>query len=232
MKRFVAMLSMVACACGLPPSNDDEVDRPPSSQMVHDAIVGGTVTRGDPEVFLLIIEANNGQAAGCTGTLIGSRTIVTAAHCVDPAILGASSVDIWASNAPTDREIIQGVNLWHVVETRRHPNWNPNTLSGDIAMALLNAAPNVTPKPWNTTNIGAYGGRPVRAVGYGTTGPNDTSQVSTKRTVDLIFRRVTNTLIYLGDQVAKGICHGDSGGPTFHTFSDGVERLVGVHSCT
>ncbi|MBL8949513.1 MAG: hypothetical protein JNK82_01965, partial [Myxococcaceae bacterium] len=37
---------------------------------------------------------------------------------------------------------------------------------------------------------------------------------------------------FLGDGVAKGVCHGDSGGPSFHTFSDGVERVVGVHSFT
>lgn len=30
--------------------------------------------------------------------------------------------------------------------------------------------------------------------------------------------------------MTSGICNGDSGGPSFMTFSDGTERLVGVHS--
>jgi hypothetical protein len=48
----------------------------------------------------------------------------------------------------------------------------------------------------------------------------------------MTIRQLTPDLISLGDFVSTGICHGDSGGPTFHTFGDGVERLVGVHSFT
>jgi uncharacterized protein (TIGR03382 family) len=53
-----------------------------------------------------------------------------------------------------------------------------------------------------------------------------------RRSVDLIFDSIQSRTFYLGDQTQHGVCHGDSGGPSFHTFPDGVERLVGVHSFT
>ena len=43
---------------------------------------------------------------------------------------------------------------------------------------------------------------------------------------------MTSTHIRLGDLQDKGICNGDSGGPSLHRFADGVTRVVGVHSYT
>lgn len=215
----------VLMACGAV-----ETGAPSSVTQSRGAIVGGTVTTGDPNVFFLEIQANTGQGSLCTATLIDSKTLVTAAHCVDPRILGATSVNIYASNAPTEAQR-QPVNTYHVVETRTHPTWDPNQLTGDIAMALLDRAPSgVAPKPWNTASLNGLGGAPLRAIGYGTTGNNAGSGI--KRTVDLTIRQLTNTKILLGDQVSRGVCHGDSGGPSFHTFGDGIERIIGVHSYT
>lgn len=227
MKRLVLPLILGSlAACG--PIDADSTTAPEASVSRDDAIVGGTVTTGDPNVFMLLIQGNNGQGSICTATLIDRRTLLTAAHCVDPSILGATSTQIVATNAPNENQIAWGVNTWNVIETRRHPNWNSATLSGDIAMALLQSAPNVTPKAWNQASVS--GGQAVRSVGYGTIG-NDTGS-GIKRTVNLVINQATPTLIFLGNGVNKGICHGDSGGPTFRTFSDGVERVVGVHSFT
>lgn len=225
--RLVLPAVLSLCACGpsvLPP------DAPVGERL--EEIVGGTPDTTDNNVFMLYLIANNGQGSLCTATLIDRRTLLTAAHCVDPAILNATSLTIVASNANTESEIVRGVNTWNVVETRKHPQWNPNIgLSNDIAMALLERAPTgITPKPWNTTSISTYGGRPVRAIGYGTIGNNMGS--GTRRQVDLSMRQLTSSLLYIGNMSNKGICHGDSGGPTFHTFADGVERVVGVHSFT
>lgn len=221
MRRVAISLLLGLSACG---PLDDRFGAP---RHRTDEIVGGTVSTGDPNVFMLILEANNGQGSLCTATLIDRRTLLTAAHCVDPRILGATSLQIFATNAPNQNQIT-GQNTWQVVETRMHPSWNPATLSNDIAMALLSSAPNVTPKPWNQEAIAS--GQAVRSVGYGTIG-NDTGS-GVKRTVDLVINQALPTLIFLGNGVNKGICHGDSGGPTFRTFPDGVERVVGVHSFT
>lgn len=225
--RLAAAALVLAAACG-PVESADLADD--GAAVVRNAIVGGTPTTGDPNVYMLFIRSSQGGSI-CTATLIAPRTLLTAAHCVDPRILGATSVSIIATNAPTEAQVAWGTNTVRVTETRMHPGWNPTSLANDIALAYL-ASPQlgVTPKPWNSQSLAGYGGRPVRAVGYGSTGNDQGS--GTKRTVDLTLRQLSQTLLWLGNFVDKGICHGDSGGPTFHTFSDGVERVVGVHSFT
>ncbi|MFZ5467924.1 MAG: trypsin-like serine protease [Myxococcota bacterium] len=222
---LLAVLVGAACA---PPDDEAAV---PSLSLARSPIVGGTLDSGDPQVFMLLQEYNNGTQSGCTATLIGQRTLVTAAHCVDPRIGNATAVMLWGMNRPSIGQATSS-DFIPVVETRMHPSWNPAVgLEHDIALALLQTAPSVpSVKEWNRASVSAFGGRPLRAVGYGTTGGGNGSGV--RRTVDLTFRQVSSTHIWLGDGQGKGVCHGDSGGPSFHTFSDGVERLVGIHSFT
>lgn len=216
-------LSLLA-ACGV---TEDEAARAASSAQ---AIVGGTVVRTDPNVFLLRVVGDTGAGSYCTATLIDAHTLLTAAHCVDPSLLGATSLTVQATNAPTDAEATPA-NTWRVSAWQRHPDWNSVTLAGDVALALLPTAPGVTPKPWNAESLAAGSGWPLRVLGYGTTGPSGAG-AGVKREVALQIRTVSATRISLGDLTSEGICHGDSGGPSFHTFGDGVERVVGVHSYT
>ncbi len=221
--RLLSVLPFFFLACG--PTEDLSGEAASSSLQ---AIVGGTVANPtDNNVFQLIMTEMTGQMGICTSTLIGTRTLLTAAHCVD----GARS--ILAHNAPTDTQIQFGVNTYRALQWTAHPAWNPNSqdLRNDIAIILLERAPpNVTPKPWNNVSMSGTQGRPIRALGYGNTTPG--SGNGTRRQVGLTVSMLTQQLIFMGDNVSKGICQGDSGGPTFYTFSDGVERVVGVHSFT
>lgn len=217
----VSLLSLSLAACG-----PELLERAPVAERT-DAIVGGMLAPQDTNVFQLIMTEQNGQMGICTATLIGSRTLLTAAHCID----GARSV--LAHNAPSDTQIQFGLNTYRALQWRAHPNWNPNspTLRSDIGIVLLErAVTNAMPKPWNIASFAGNTGRPIRAVGYGNTMPGSGS--GTRRQVALTVRQISQELIYMGDGVSKGICQGDSGGPTFFTFPDGVERVVGVHSFT
>lgn len=195
-------------------------------------IVGGAVELGDPEVFMLFQRYDNGHESGCTGTLIGRRSIITAAHCVDPRIGNGTSMEIWVTNQ-TYANQATSTELIRATELRMHPSWDPSVgLEHDVAMLLLESAPvAVTPKPWSSDRLDELGGRPLRAVGYGANEPPN-SGGGVKRSADLTFRQLTTTHIIIGDQSKTGICRGDSGGPSFHTFPNGAERLVGVHSFT
>ncbi len=224
----VGLLALAGCA----PLDGAGTFDGPSSGVERGAIVGGTTDSADPEVFMMMMEYDNNTGSGCTGTLIASRTLLTASHCVDPRIANATSVQIWVTDK-TDSNAISFSDLISVTETRMHPGWDPAVgLSDDVALALLAKAPaGVTPKQWNTASLSGLAGQPLRAVGYGTTGAAGNGS-GVKRTVDLTFRQLTSDHIKLGDLSGKGVCHGDSGGPSFHTFADGVERQVGIHSYT
>jgi hypothetical protein len=221
--RLSRLMVVLLAACGVPPASE------PQEQLAQ-PIVGGTVNTGDPAVFLLLSQAPNAPGVSiCTATLIDSRTLLTAAHCVDDL-----SATVQASNAAT----IDGrnsSNVWRVVDRRIHPMWRgtaANSFFGDIAVVRLNAAPPVTPKPWNTANLQPFIGRAVRSVGYGITGPSSSNSSGIKRQVELTLRSVQQFNLFIGNMNNKGICQGDSGGPTFMTFPDGVERVIGVHSYT
>jgi hypothetical protein len=192
-------------------------------------IVGGTIDSGDPEVFILAMEFSNGSLGVCSATLIGRRTLITAAHCVDPRVAGASSVSIRASNETS----VAGddASEWiPVVAARVHPEWDPrDSLDNDVGLALLDVSPVAPSKPWSRDSLSQLEGKPVRAVGYGITAMHE-SDAGVKREVELIVNLMDPDHLYLGDGLGKGICHGDSGGPSFHRFADGVERLVGIHS--
>ena len=216
------LLSLLLCAgCGAGAVH---------SERTREAIVGGAPSLSDSSVFMLDIRGDNGATTRCSATLIAPRTLLTAAHCADPAMLGATTLTLIASNAPT-AEAIDGGTTVRVTQTRLHPMWNAAAgLGSDLALGLLETRQAATPSAWNRTSLTGLGGEPVRAVGYGADGPD--AGTGTRRTVDLTIRQLTPELISLGNFVDKGICHGDSGGPTFHTFGDGVERLIGVHSFT
>lgn len=225
--RILSSLVLFTAACGLTVEEGGTSELPPVAYQ-RGAIVGGTVAPAtDNNVFQLIMTEMSGQMGICTATLIGSRTLLTAAHCVD------SARSVIAHNAPTDQQIRFGVNTYRALRWNTHPQWNPNgqDLRNDIAIILLENAPaNVNPKPWNNQTMNGTQGRPIRAVGYGNTMPG--SGNGTRRQVNLTVAQLTQQLIFMGDNQSKGICQGDSGGPTFYTFPDGVERQVGIHSFT
>jgi secreted trypsin-like serine protease len=264
----LAAAALATAGCAPSAESAEELAGPTEYGRTHGAILGGTVVpQGqDPEVFILSMtylgggcssDAQCGNAGAfcyggrcmsqgaCTATLIASRTLLTAAHCADVRMgpAGANQqVEIYATNY-TNPESAPQSTWFRVTKQRIHPNWNPNsqTLSNDMGLLLLDRAPPVTPKAWNSADISGYGGRPVRSVGYGRTvgGTAQDPNPTRKRQVALSFilpgqssYYYSPALFYVGDQQSRGICQGDSGGPTFHTFSDGVERVVGVHSFT
>lgn len=209
-------LALAACSSGVP------VD---GTGRARAAIVGGQPAPADVDVYRLAIDAD-GAGTTCSATLIAPHTLLTAAHCVDPVSLGARVVTVRATNAPSgDGPFVD------VAQTRLHPLWMPAIdLGHDLALLRLAAPQPAPPRPLNLTALTGLGGAPIRAVGYGTDLTD--GGMGTRRSVELVIRQLSDTLIDLGDLSSRGVCHGDSGGPTFHRFGDDVERLIGVHSFT
>ncbi len=220
--------TVVLAACGLLVACGTSVDLMGAAPGTHtQPIVGGGPAVNAAQVHQLRISTDGATVTStCSATLIGARTLLTAAHCVDPKRFGVPVLFLTASNAADTA----GATDWvKVTETRLHPAWAPLTLEHDVALVLLETSPGLTPMPWNAAALEGKGGAPIRTIGYGTTGPT-AGGGGVRRQVALTIRQLEPDRIKIGDQDAAGICSGDSGGPSLHTFADGVERVIGVHS--
>merc|ERR1711973_240016 len=103
------------------------IEGPPSK----DRIVGGLEAEPNQWPWQVALFVDN--AWFCGGSLISENYVLTAAHCVD----GASYYDIMAGahnvreSSEPNRVEITSFNGWY------HPQWDPNTLSNDIALIEL-----------------------------------------------------------------------------------------------
>lgn len=213
-----AVMSLLGCG---PSMLSDDADAVVAAR--GDAIVGGTLAAGDPAVVVLAVTSGGQLEEYCSGTLVGPKTVLTAAHCINAYGSGKSYVVGFGPNVGALTKTIP------VAQQVRNPSYNGNAWDFGILRLSLPAT-GITPIPLNDTALTtANVGQAIRHVGFGITNASGVGS-GVKREVTYNLRQVARYTIESGAS-GKQTCSGDSGGPAFMVLpGDTQEKLVGVVS--
>lgn len=205
------------------------------AETISPKVVGGTTVPVAPTwMAALWIDTGSGIDF-CSGTLIDTQWIMTAAHCVE---MGNAPV-ITAQIGQAD--ITEPANLAVVDKIVISPNYNSSTMYGDIALLHITTpqyVPTVTLPYSYASSSELYVGFQMRVYGWGETEAGVIADYAEKtdylQTATLTLQESDYDFpdhIFAGDY-GKDTCFGDSGSPLlFEGIQYGITSFGFTYTC-
>lgn len=190
----------------------------------------------------------------CSGLVLDSRTILTAAHCLEQGIDGMKIV----LKADPRSDLDEANDVYSVIDSRQHPefisNLKKSTLSleeiknnADLALIYLDRNIADTRENFDPSKLApltdgtAVESTPMLVTGFGrTTALNDLTGISFSEVsgfvnqawVDVSVKDLNSSHFLVSQKNSGGVCFGDSGGPAFIQTQTGFKAIaiaVGVY---
>jgi trypsin len=224
---MVILLSLCA-ACAVPPSTPEDV-------VVDDlAIIGGEPAREGMFPFQVSLQ---GEGHFCGGTLIGDRSVLTAAHCI------VLDKELFVAEAGITSLAALGEDFG-IVDIAIHPGWDPTTLANDLAILTLDHSASRHGRI-PLVNLATEGALVTDGILGAVTGWGRLADMSLPDALQVAVvpvltnatcRRLPGLAPFIGDnelcagEEGASICSGDSGGPLMVIDSQRRLTQVGITS--
>lgn len=184
---------------------------------VADPITHASASTGDLAIVGLVYSLGEKDVINCTGTLVGEREVLTAAHCVTD--FSPHSIVV-GDDLPDGFQI--AIHSWEA-----HPGFDDQTLELDLARLWLAEPTAIEPiDPRRARDVAEPTiGEAVRMVGFG---KGETAAPPHKRTGQARIASVLPHRFSVEPDPSLS-CSGDSGGPAF-VERNGEEVFAGVVS--
>ncbi|GAB4411065.1 MAG: hypothetical protein OHK0056_14710 [Bacteriovoracaceae bacterium] len=227
MKRSLVILSslLMLVSCGEQSKFNETI------QLTNSKIFGGEKIGVDHFLGKVTVGLyNHEKDTICTGTIIGEKLILTAAHCTEGA--KAEKIDVIFSNKISDFKTAIGLEKY-----LQHQDYSKEDkkIVNDLAILKLKKSIPSTHKIVDiqkSENLNMMAGDTLHVAGFGKSrvgffsGGAGTLRATT---VKIEFFSAEEDLVVLDQKEERGICSGDSGGGSF-TVVDGELVQVGVNS--